>query len=207
MRMPFQYSAAPHTRKHGPRGYESYKTYKDWLRDEFTFRCVYCLERERWYPSGQAAFAVDHSKPQGKVEYAHLVCVYENLLYACNRCNSAKSDELVLNPCSAALAQHLVVREDGTIVGLSSEGKDLIDILGLDLVDPTRTRLYYIRLASLYRRSPDDPEIRSLYFSMFGFPDELPDLGTLRPPENSKPDGVENSCRRQRERGTLPQAY
>jgi hypothetical protein len=205
--MPFEYPTAHHTRRHVPSGYESYKTYKDWLRDEFTFRCVYCLERERWYPSGQAAFAVDHVKPKGKQEYAHLVCVYENLVYACNRCNSAKSDELVLDPCSVAFAQHLVVREDGTVVGLTTEGKNLIDILGLDLVGPTRTRLYYIRLASLYRQAPHNPEVRELYFCMFGFPDELPDLASLRPGGNSKPEGIAKSYRRQREQGALSQTY
>ena len=58
--MLFAYPERPHIRKHGPSGYEDYRSYKDWLRDEFTFRCVYCLERERWYPSGQDAFAVEH---------------------------------------------------------------------------------------------------------------------------------------------------
>jgi hypothetical protein len=44
--MPFAYADAPHVRKHGPSGYVRYQSYKDWLRDEFAFRCVYCLERE-----------------------------------------------------------------------------------------------------------------------------------------------------------------
>jgi hypothetical protein len=81
--MSFRYPDTPHGRKHGPTGYDTYKTYKEWLRDEFAFRCVYCLERERWYPSGSAAFAVDHVRPKGLPEYAHLVCDYENLVYAC----------------------------------------------------------------------------------------------------------------------------
>ncbi len=38
--MPFQYSEKAHMRKHGPSGYLTYETYKDWLRDEFSFRCV-----------------------------------------------------------------------------------------------------------------------------------------------------------------------
>ena len=37
--MPFIFAAAPHSRKHGPGGYTQYQTYKDWLRDEFTFLC------------------------------------------------------------------------------------------------------------------------------------------------------------------------
>jgi hypothetical protein len=35
---PFAYPSAPHSRRHGPAGYEDYTHYKPWLRDEFTFR-------------------------------------------------------------------------------------------------------------------------------------------------------------------------
>jgi hypothetical protein len=77
--MPFIYTDAPQVRKHGPSGYERYQSYKDWLRDKFTFQCVYCLEREQWYPNGHAGFGVDHVKPKGQAEYAYLVCHYPNL--------------------------------------------------------------------------------------------------------------------------------
>jgi len=40
---PFTYPAQPHVRKHAPAGYKDYTEYKPWLRDEFEFRCVYCL--------------------------------------------------------------------------------------------------------------------------------------------------------------------
>jgi hypothetical protein len=60
---PFAYPVTAHERRHSPAGYVDYQNYKPWLRDEFTFRCVYCLERERWYPSGAAAFSVDHVVP------------------------------------------------------------------------------------------------------------------------------------------------
>src|SRR5438874_5606389 len=100
--MPFQYFRTPHTRRHGPEGYVQYESYKDWLRDEFTFRCVYCLERERWHD--QASFGVDHVLPKGVAGFAHLVCVYRNLVYACNRCNSIKQDEILLDPCTTAFS-------------------------------------------------------------------------------------------------------
>src|ERR1700744_58368 len=116
--MPFAYPAEPPVRKHEPGGYPAYQSYKDWLRDEFSFRCVYCLERERWYPSGHAAFGVDHVKPKGLAEHAHLICDYTNLVYACNRCNAWKQDAMLLDPCTSAFAEHLVVDEDGTIRGV-----------------------------------------------------------------------------------------
>ena len=65
--------------------------------DEFAFRCVSCLERERWYPNGHAGFGVDHVRPKGQAEYEHLICYYPNLVYACNRCNSAKQDRLLVD--------------------------------------------------------------------------------------------------------------
>ena len=48
----FQYPSSPYTRRHGPCGYSDHTSYKPWLRDEFTFRCVYCLARERWRHDG-----------------------------------------------------------------------------------------------------------------------------------------------------------
>src|SRR5579862_2321903 len=120
--MPFVYSNRPHVRKHGPEGYTDYTTYKPWLRDDFQFRCVYCLERERWYPSGHAAFGIDHVQPKGNPNNLALICDYENLVYACNRCNSEKRDQTLLDPCVAPLIDHVRVDEGGAIVGLTPEG-------------------------------------------------------------------------------------
>ncbi len=46
----FAYPPTDHVRRHGPRGYENYENYKPFLRDEFDYRCVYCLLREVWFP-------------------------------------------------------------------------------------------------------------------------------------------------------------
>ncbi|MCL4201337.1 MAG: hypothetical protein KJ000_02500 [Pirellulaceae bacterium] len=45
----FAYASTEQQRRHGPRGYTSYRAYKPWLRDEFAFRCVYCLLRISWW--------------------------------------------------------------------------------------------------------------------------------------------------------------
>ena len=47
MNSPFEYPSSPHRRRHGPLGYADYASFRPWLRDEFSFRCVYCLLRER----------------------------------------------------------------------------------------------------------------------------------------------------------------
>src|SRR5258708_3560236 len=103
------YPLKPHVRKHGPHGLDRYQSFKPWLRDEFTFRCVYCLERERWYPSGHHGFGVDHIRPKGDSRYKHLACDYENLLYACNRCNSAKGSLELIDPTKAPLCDHFAI--------------------------------------------------------------------------------------------------
>ena len=58
----FNYPTKPHQRRHGPTGYGDYESYRPWLRDEFLFRCVYCLNREKWY-SDDVAFNIDHFLP------------------------------------------------------------------------------------------------------------------------------------------------
>ena len=44
----FTYPVEPHLRRHGPQGYADVVSDRPWLRDEFAFRCVYCLLREQW---------------------------------------------------------------------------------------------------------------------------------------------------------------
>ena len=59
MPFPFAYPLSPLIRRHGPGGYSNWEEYREWLRDEFEFRCVYCLRRERWI-GRSAMFAIDH---------------------------------------------------------------------------------------------------------------------------------------------------
>ena len=59
----FEYPNQAHDPKHEPIGYLDYRSYKPWLRDEYSFRCIYCLTREVWTPSGQDDFSVDHVSP------------------------------------------------------------------------------------------------------------------------------------------------
>jgi hypothetical protein len=54
----FAYPNEVRGRKHGPAGYGNYEAYRDWLRDEFSFRCAFCLMRESWL-RGTAGFQED----------------------------------------------------------------------------------------------------------------------------------------------------
>jgi 5-methylcytosine-specific restriction endonuclease McrA len=68
-------------------GYADYASYRPWLRDEFSFRCVYCLLREQW-GRVRGAYDIDHFLPV--VNHVGLALDYENLVYACTTCNTAK---------------------------------------------------------------------------------------------------------------------
>jgi HNH endonuclease len=204
--MVFRYADTPHTRRHGPQGYQDYRSYKPWLRDEFAFRCVYCLCRERWFPDGDDNFSVDHIRPRS-VASEH-ISDYSNLVYACCQCNAAKQGATgVPDPCEEPFGRHLGVLADGTIRGLTTEGVELIKICRLD-----RPKLNAFRRGMLElfrelqkRRSPEAAALRRRFF---GFPANLPRLSALRPPGgNVRPNGIESSYFEQQRRGELATTY
>lgn len=196
----FEYPTNPHVRRHGPEGYRDYASYRDWLRDEFMFRCVYCLHRERWYGRG-ATFNIDHlspivGNPGGTLEYT-------NLVYACATCNNAKRGLLdVPDPCSLAFADCVRINEDGQIESLNEVGESLIKKLRLNNQGNLQYRYRWMRvLASLQDKD------KALYREHMAFPDDLPDLRTKQAPMNSRPESVANCWFALRERGELPETY
>jgi HNH endonuclease len=206
---PFLYPSSVHSRRHGPAGYQDYESFKEWLRDEFLFRCVYCLFRERWYPNGSMSFSIDHVIPRSADRGGSSERDYGNLVYACNRCNSVRAVADVLNPTQCALAEHLEVREeDGSVMGRTDEGRRSIRILRLN--DPVLRdhRRRVLVLLDLKRRSPDDPAIHNLFVRVFGYPEDLPDLRRLKPPLGNTRPGSEEGCHYAlKERGELAEVY
>lgn len=204
---PFAYSKEPQRRRHGPAGYQDYRDYKPWLRDEFTFRCVYCLERETWYPDRAASFSGDHFDP--KALNADRERDYANLVYACTRCNSFKQAAIVLlDPTSVALGQHLWVTEDGSITALSTAGQQLIDLFHLDKSPAVAVREEYLLLLQAKAAQPHDPTIHKLFVRKFGYPTDLPNLRKRRPPDgNSKKSSEANCYHARRARGELAEYY
>lgn len=202
----FCHPVESHTRRHGPLGYIDYVGYKPWLRDEFCFRCVYCLERERWYPDRAASFSVDHVVPQS--EDATRVCDYTNLVYCCTRCNSVRRDLKLIDPTEQAFGKHLRLGPDALFEGLTPEGNDLIDNLRLNKSPALDTRRRFQRILELFTNYSEITIVQELYLDAFGFPDDLPDLLSMRPPAgNSLPDGVNNCFFLQKQKGTLAEVY
>jgi HNH endonuclease len=204
---PFSLPALAPGRKHGPAGYVNYQEYKDWLRDEFIFCCVYCLERETWYPSRQAAFAVEHILPQ--VKRPDLVCEYDNLAYACLRCNSFKQDLETLDPSRVALAEHLYFEPDGSVVGRTDEGREFILLFHLNAARASDTRKEKLAILRLKGTYPADSEVDQLFRVTFGYPEDLPDLRTpaKRPKSNSRPQGAHECHFARNLQGKLPEVY
>jgi hypothetical protein len=203
---PFTYPAQPHVRKHAPAGYKDYTKYKPWLRDEFEFRCVYCLQREKWSRDWHAAFSVDHVVPQ--VEDATLVCVYGNLVYACLRCNSAKQGVRVVDPTQESMGRHLRVEPAGSVTGLTDEGSFLIELLHLNAGSAISERRRILRLLKLRQRYPEDRELGADFLAAFAYPEDLPDLRLLRPPEGNQLDANKfQSFHARREKSHLPSIY
>ena len=200
MTSPFQYPPTPHARRHGPVGYADYGEFRPWLRDEFSFRCVYCLQRERWGRL-RAAYAIDHFEPVSL--NPELELCYGNLLYCCSSCNSAKGKRILPNPLSFLLSDALSVGRDGIINATTDEARKIVLLLGLNSVQETEYRRRWIEVLELVEQH--EPE---LYGHYMGFPDDLPDLGRLNPPGgNDRPEGIEESHYRRRQRGVLPKTY
>jgi hypothetical protein len=196
----FEYPLLPHARRHAPAGYEDYNSFRDWLRDEFTFRCVYCLHREQWYNRG-ATFHIDHLNPSAL--NPEQSCEYSNLLYACGTCNNAKQDILGLpDPCRVAFHECLRVTANGRVDALNSDGERLEKVLQLNRTSHLDFRFRWMRTLDSLRVK--DPE---LYLEYMGFPKNLPDLRSKRPPKNERPEGVLNCYFALRERGELPAIY
>ena len=203
---PFAYPSAPQTRRHGPRGYTDYGSYKPFLRDEFTFRCVYCLERERFYPNRDSSFSADHFQPKALKEA--LRNEYTNLVYCCTRCNSFKQTKITpLSPDTETFSEHFLVTDDGHIKGLTPEGQDLIDLMHLDESPALETRQKVLRILRIKAAMPDNAEVHCLLLDYLGFPDDLPDLSEPRPPANDKKDGIKESWFEKRQKGELPELY
>lgn len=191
---PYAFPPGPHTRRHGPYGYTDYTAYKDWLRDEFQFRCAFCLHREKWERGGWRDFHIDHIIPQSidKGKY----CTYENLLYSCKSRNVSKSDRVMPDPSRHDYSTNYKFEDDGTATPTSDFGDLYIAVLKLNepyLVNYRRDWIRQIRMFEELLPDLDEDDRRFGLTRFFGYPDDIPDLRSKRPVGNSKPNGVNDT--------------
>jgi len=196
---PYAYPPRPHDRRHGPAGYSAYESYRPWLEDEFYFRCVYCLNRMVWSPTN--IWAIDHLVSQE--EAPQLECEYDNLVFACQFCNRQKLSNRVPDPCRIAYGDCLRVESNGTVTALNAHGRRLASVIRLNhprFIEERRKTMKVLRL--LAKHAPSE------FQRLMGFPTDLPDLSTLKPPRgNRRPEGIAESCLARRKRGKLPGVY
>ena len=180
----FKYPEPRKSRRHGPR-YESCNSYRPWLRDEFMFRCVYCLKRETW---GQVTgeFELDHFQPQKYNPEKKLD--YKNLVYACQRCNSVKSSERIPDPFKLLNSERLFCDEDGNLKTDDSRVEKIIFYLDLNSPNMIKWRWQWIELVELTKRRK-----KKLFKSLMDLPDDLPDLSRPTPSSNSRKKGIKES--------------
>lgn len=198
----FAYPDVAHVRRHGPQGYVDDEHYKPWLRDEFTFRCLYCCCREVWFPDGDRNFSVEHVHPTSLAPEG--LTRYDTLIYACCQCNAARGAILLPLDPGDDLRQHLEVLPDGTIHGLTPLGADIIRICRLDRANLTVFRRLILDVLTFLQRKRES-EAADLCRRYLGYPANLPDLALLKPPGgNSRPKGIEESAFARRSRGELP---
>ncbi len=203
---PFGYPTSRHVRSHAPVGYPSYIQFKKWLRDEFSFRCVYCLEREMWNDQRHRVFSVDHVVAQ--IADRSLITSYVNLVYACSRCNARKQAVALLDPTVEAFGKHFVIEKSGHIKGLTREGLITIEQLRLDDEEFVQNRKACFDLIELKKELPTNERVHRLFVHSFGFPSFLPDLRGCRPPGgNILLQNAANCYFARRESKTLPDVY
>ena len=202
---PFDFPRQPHQRRHGPQGYAGYESFREWLRDEFGYRCVYCLTQENWVaPAG--GFHLDHMipvtlDPARETDYA-------NLVYACCGCNLAKGKKVLPDPTKIAFGACLTVLPDGRVKATDDEGHGERLILGLGLKKRAlrEWRAKWILKLRYYQKHANDPECQQLMDIDFGYPlTTLTNLAKLIPPDgNLRPKGICESAYALKNRGKLP---
>lgn len=187
----FAYPMAPHRRRHGPTGYKEYESYREWLRDDFSYRCVFSLIRETWI--GRAAsFDIDHLKPQSADP--SLVCDYDNLLYLSHRTNLRKGKLPLPDPGKISLGKCLKVETHGDSMGvvtaLNKDGDAIVATLRLNHPAEVEDRCKWLDVLRAVAIT-DESRFRKLV----GFPADLTNLAApQRIKRNTRPDGIQQSA-------------
>jgi hypothetical protein len=132
---------------------------------------------------------------------------YDNLVYACLRCNSYKQDRMTLDPTAAALAEHVRVGRGGKVSALTAQGRAYVSLFDLNHPAVVEMRLAKVLIVRLKRAHPADARIGKLFAHAFGYPEDLPDLRARRPETNSRPEGLRESYFQQRAEGRLGPVY
>ena len=126
-----------------------YQDGREQLEEDFHYLCGYCGKDGSVL---HQRFHLDHFVPKSLDKNREKD--YYNLVLACQRCNLSKSDkwptgdialpyneeEGFVDPASEEFDEHLVRNEDGYVVGKTSVGESMCNMLHLDI---RRTDIYW----------------------------------------------------------------
>lgn len=141
-------------------------------------------------------FEIDHFEPQKLSPERR--ADYENLVYACRRCNSVKLDQSIAGPFDLLSAERIRILPDGVLHALDDETRRLVRQLDLNSPRLQQWRVMWMRIVALAEERD-----RDLWETLVSLPDDLPNLNRLRPPANSRQEGVRESWFERRGRGEL----
>ena len=116
------------------KAYANYRSFKEYLREDFNLRCGYCDAADH-YSGGFRAYQIDHFAP--KKLFPALKNEYNNLVYSCFYCNNGKSDHWpssksnvtvisdkgFIDPCKDEYDNHLHRDRNGNILPKTNLGK------------------------------------------------------------------------------------
>lgn len=124
--------------------YKQYQSYKAHLQKDFSCRCAYCNLLDS---SVTTPFEVDHFIPRKTFQDVWPECdvLYDNLMYACKKCNQAKSSQyqgdITQRKISNEFFYNPVDIDYGTIFYRNDAGGiDSDDELGLQMIE--KLKLY-----------------------------------------------------------------
>ena len=114
---------------------------------------------------------------------------------------------LPLDPAREPLGAHWGIARDGVAEALTAQGAQFIAIYRLNRSALVDFRRRLLRLVEVLL-SHDVAQAKDVLRDLLTFPDDLPDLTALRPPEgNARPEGIVESHFERRRRGELPEVY
>jgi hypothetical protein len=128
-----------------------------------------------------------------------------NLVYACHGCNQKKGDQTVANPLALLHSGNVKTGPDGALYSTDPDTLHLILQLDLNSSHIKSWRVMMMRIADLAEEARGHDS--SAYYSVFGFPEDLPELSRCRPPQNQRKEGIAESWFARRERRELPDVY
>lgn len=179
---------APIERRHKPRPSRRWSDYRECLRWDFAFSCALCLLHEtdlfgRAGGEGLAGTTAEHVVPRSVAP--ERAGDYDNLLYACRLCNTARSNQptlhagrRLLDPTTEAWSERFASVED-RLEPTPGDGDAAYTTQVYDVNDPRKVRRRQLRRRLLEDRFQLIAELKDEIDRLLQMADERLEAGDL----------------------------